>query len=455
MPKKHCVVIGAGLAGLAAAYRLIQSGWTVEVLEAHIKRVGGRVFTMKYRRKGREPLFFELGGEWIGDDHDRMMALCKEFRLPLMPHQFAFRFWLKGRLSELFKPGASPFSEASQDAFALFSERVKTNGDCQNEKLDRIDWWTLLKKIGFSEEELDRRDLMDSTDFGESIRHTGAFVGASEYVFSDASDEMDWKIVGGNDRLPKALQRAVNKASRTKGKPAVHMDSKVKRIQQSNAGVVITTHDGTSYSADACICAIPAHALHRIHWDPPLPDDQRQAAEQLQYARIMKTAVHFPKRFWEEPIADTKGGFSLFTNRASDYVFESSFGQEGPDGILCSYAIGDKAEDLADETNEDMAKWIGDDVREALQGLETLVDPRALKNKKSSRGKYIKHMPWQQEPGIGGAYAFYRPGQWFEVRPALLRPHRRVFFAGEHLSDDWQGFMEGAVETGEAAAEDL
>jgi monoamine oxidase len=54
-----------------------------------------------------------------------------------------------------------------------------------------------------------------------------------------------------------------------------------------------------------------------------------------------------------------------------------------------------------------------------------------------------------------GRYAVYRPGQWFTVRPQLHRPHGRVLFAGEHLSEAWQGFMEGAVETGEAAAKQL
>src|SRR5258708_40143314 len=67
----------------------------------------------------------------------------------------------------------------------------------------------------------------------------------------------------------------------------------------------------------------------------------------------------------------------------------------------------------------------------------------------------IKRQPWQREAWIGGAYAFYRPGQWFYVRPLLERPYGRVFFAGEHLSKDWQGFMQGAVETGEEVAKHL
>jgi monoamine oxidase len=441
--KRHCVVIGAGLAGLAAAYRLIQNGWTVDVLEAHADRIGGRVFTGRYKPKGQRKLIYELGGEWIGNDHDRMIDLCDHFHLKLMPHRYSFNFWVRGKLSDKYAPGASPFSETSQDAFAGLSEQVKNNDDCENKDLDRIDWRTKLKKIGFSEEELDRRDLMDSTDFGESIRHTGAFVAASEYVFSNRFDEMDMKIVGGNDRLPRALEKAINAAARSKKQPAVCLNSRVKQIDQSQGGVVVTTHDGKTFPADACICAIPAHGLRKIHWDPPLPDDQGKAAEELQYARIMKTAVFFREKFWVEKNADGKSGFSLFTNRASDFVFESTFGQDSSGGILCSYAIGDKADDLANETHPDLARWIGGDVQ------------KALNVKRKVHGEYIDHKAWQTEESIGGAYAFYRPGQWFNVRPALQRSHERVAFAGEHLSEDWQGFMEGAVETGEAAADSL
>ena len=61
---------------------------------------------------------------------------------------------------------------------------------------------------------------------------------------------------------------------------------------------------------------------------------------------------------------------------------------------------------------------------------------------------------WQRDPYTDGAYALYKPGQWFGIRPILQRPHGKVLFAGEHIAD-WQGFMEGAIETGEAAAEAL
>jgi monoamine oxidase len=435
MAGKHCVVIGAGLAGLAAAYRAVQNGWTVDVLEADKDRLGGRVFTKNVQSEDGRTLFYELGGEWVGSNHTRLKELCEHFELPLQDHRFSFAFLERGGMSRQFEPGTSPFSATAQEAFGKFSERLKAANDCEKKSLDGIDWWTKLKHIGFSQHDLDLRDQMDSTDFGESIRHTSAFVGASEYVFGNRFDEMDKKIVGGNDKLPLAFAKSINK-----DKKRVHLDSTVTQIEQSNGSVTVTTHAGQKFTGDACICAIPASCLHKIHWHPALPEEQRAAADELQYARIMKTAIYFKERFWLRDNA--RSGFSMFSNRASDFCFESTFGQEGTGGVICSYAIGDKADDLADEKESDLARWISEDMSTAI-------------GRASFAGSFLHRKPWQRDECIGGAYAFYRPGQWFRVRPALARPHGRVAFAGEHLSEPWQGFMEGAVETGEAAADGL
>lgn len=343
--------------------------------------------------------------------------------------------------------------------------------DCEKQNLDQISWWSKLQELGFDEDDLDHRDLMDSTDFGESIRFTSAFVGGAEYYLGNSTDEMDMKIRDGNARLPEALAKAIERREDCH----IYVQKRVKRIDQENGKVKITTEDmkesprtpkdvvrpdvkflaakpraragargrrtisKNEFSADACICAIPASQLKTITWKPRLPKDQGDAAAELQYARIMKTAILFPERFWRP---QKRYGFSLFTNRASDFVFESSFGQRGPEAILCSYAIGDKADDLSDENPGDMATWIGDDVCDAV-------------NVARKPAEYLHHKSWQRDECIEGAYAFYKPGQWFTVRPILCRPYKLVAFAGEHLSDAWQGFMEGAVETGEAAADSL
>ena len=108
---------------------------------------------------------------------------------------------------------------------------------------------------------------------------------------------------------------------------------------------------------------------------------------------------------------------------------------------FCALSVGDKADvvGIADEGGSPGA---------ALRDLNT-VSPDAAAALVDTFDQ-----PWQDDPWVHGAYAMYRPGQWFRVRPLLESPHGKVLFAGEHLGD-WQGFMEGAVSTGEIAAHHL
>ena len=108
---------------------------------------------------------------------------------------------------------------------------------------------------------------------------------------------------------------------------------------------------------------------------------------------------------------------------------------------MTSYAIGEKADVLASQSDMRRMRIITEDIADFDADAPKL-----------ARG--ISSYAWQRDPYTDGAYALYRPGQWFGIRPILQRPHGKVLFAGEHLAD-WQGFMEGAIETGEAAAASL
>lgn len=124
MKQKECVVIGAGLAGLAAAYRLSQKNWSVTVLEA-ADRIGGRVMT--YHFAGAPGLNCELGGEWIGSDHKEMRRLCKQLRLPLQKHQYANSFWNETARARLIAPGAWCMSPKSDTIWKNFQKQFKTS----------------------------------------------------------------------------------------------------------------------------------------------------------------------------------------------------------------------------------------------------------------------------------------------------------------------------------------
>jgi len=416
-----CIVIGAGLSGLAAANVLKQARWDVTVLEAR-ERIGGRVLSFGF--KENPDLICELGGEWVGDSHERMKALCHDFGITLKDHRFEASLMRDGVVK---RPGQWDFSPQARAAFEKFRKTYHTYGTRERLRLDQYDWWTWLEEIGFTEDDLLLRDLQDSTDFGETIRMVSAYAAAAEYFESSPANEMDYKMEGGNSRLVNALSASI-------GNDSIHTGMPVASIRQ-RAGRITVTAGGRSFVADACICTVPARTLDKIKFDPPLPAAQSAAADKLQYARIIKNCVLFRERFWGAE------DFSLVSDVTSHYYFHSTKTQPGKQGILCSYAIGEKADVLAAQNAQRRSEIITRD----LLPLNEQTPALALN---------IQSVAWQRDVYTQGAYAFYRPGQWFTLRPILQQPHGKVLFAGEHLAD-WQGFMEGAVVTGEAAASAL
>ncbi|PYS87279.1 MAG: FAD-dependent oxidoreductase [Acidobacteria bacterium] len=435
--QRSAVVIGAGFAGLAAAYKLKNAGWKVTVLEAR-NRIGGRVLSVRmsaaglalpYGQASADSLVCELGAEWVGESHERIKALCHDFGIPLQRHQFDDYLLRDGRV---YRPGEWGFSSQAKAAFEKLIKGYDKLTPFQQRKLDRYDWWTYLEKIGFNEDDLRLRDLMDSTDFGESIRHVSAFGALAEYAESSPHNEMDYKMTGGNSRLAEEFAKRIGQENILLNMGAMSVDQRpghMKVTALSKVGI------GTTITADAVICTVPINSLLKIKFDPPLPPGQRDAAEQLTYARICKNSVLYDERFWKAE------NFSMVSDETSHYYFHSTQNQPGRRGILTSYAIGEKADVLASQSDTRRMRVITNDLVDFDKDAPKL-----------ARG--IASYAWQRDPYADGAYALYKPGQWFGIRPILQRPHGKVLFAGEHLAD-WQGFMEGAIETGEAAASAL
>lgn len=421
------IIIGAGLSGLAAAYALKQAHWDVTVLEAR-NRIGGRVLSYSFKDSD---LVCELGAEWVGESHERMKALCQDFGIKLKDHRLQTSLMRNGVVS---RPNQWNFSPQATTAFEKFKKEFEQmkRGDKQRlaryeRRLDNQDWWTTLEEIGFTEDDLLLRDLQDSTDFGESIRHVSSYAAAAEYFESSPANEMDYKMIGGNSRL-------INEFASRIGRNSIREGTLVEEIQQRAGRVIVKTKKGT-FNADACICTVPSRVLDKIRFDPPLPAAQAEAADQLQYSRIIKNSVLFDRRFWGAE------DFSMVSDVTSHYYFHSTKDQPGRQGILCSYAIGEKADVLAAQDNDRRLSIITRDLIPFNRDAPELA-------------RDIQSYAWQRDQFTGGGYAIYRPGQWFTVRPVLQRPHGKVLFAGEHLAD-WQGFMEGAVVTGEEAAKTL
>ncbi len=174
---ERVLILGAGLAGLAAAYYLTKKDVPVTILEAR-NRPGGRVFTQQVDPESK--LHAELGAEWVGVSHNRMIELCRELGLPLLNHQFDTHLLLDGTH---YPAGKWNFDAGWEGTYRKLLADFKGLSEKQGRTYDRLDWWRYLNNHGIPERDLEIKELLDSTDFGESIRNVSAFSSLSEYAF--------------------------------------------------------------------------------------------------------------------------------------------------------------------------------------------------------------------------------------------------------------------------------
>ncbi|MCX7877707.1 MAG: FAD-dependent oxidoreductase [Ignavibacteria bacterium] len=418
--KPKVIIIGAGLAGLAAAHRLRKKGCEVTVLEAR-SRIGGRVFSYNIT----DDLVIELGAEWVGASHERVINLCEEFGLILDNNQFETHLIFAG---QYFPKKNWDYSAEWNKKFRKILEDYSQFTIEDKKKLDKLDWWRFLVNNGIDERDLQIRELLDSTDFGETIRFVSAYAALAEYAESSEKNEMDFKIRGGNQKLAEKLAQAI-------GYDNIKLKHKVVSVNQSADSVSVSCSGGEVFKGDYLICTAPTYALTKIKWEPSLPEDKIHALNELQYARISKHAVLFSERFWEHE------DFDMVTDIYGHYFYHATKNQISKQGVLISYTTGDKADVISRQNDGFKTDMICQSLKPAFGDIS---------------GKILRHVNyyWGTDEYSKGAYALYGRGQWFTVMPVLKKRFMNTFFAGEHLAD-WQGFMEGAIVSGEEAADEI
>jgi monoamine oxidase len=419
--KTKVIIIGGGFAGLAAAHALRKKNVDVTVLESRT-RLGGLVFS--HVIDPAQNLTVELGAEWVGNSHTRMRELCDEFKLELLNNQFDTHLIYKNQYA---KSTDWDFSDDWKSKFKVLLKQYQTMSEQDKLHLDQMDWWRYLVNNGCEGKDLILRELLDSTDFGESIRHVSAFIALATFAESSEKNEMDLKIKNGNGQLAKKLAEHI-------GQENILTGHKVTRIEQKG-NVIVHCENGKTFEADKLICAIPTFAIKNIQWEPGLPDEKTRALNELQYARINKNALLFEKRFWEAE------NFDMITDQVPHYFYHATKNQPSTKGVLISYTIGEKAELVSNQNDA----WRKEMIHQTLNPF--FGDVRGMLE---SQTNYY----WGTDNISQGAYAMYGINQWHLTRPALQKPFLHTHFAGEHLAD-WQGFMEGALVSGETAAQEV
>lgn len=424
LSKPKVIILGAGLAGLAAGKMLIKNGFDVTILEAR-NRIGGRVFSHSLANKdGTDNFIIELGAEWIGQSHERVLSLCKELNIELINNRFDDRLIYDNKY---FKPDEWDFSPEWKEKYDKILKGYITMTEDDKIKLDMMDWWRFLMNNDISQRDLDITEYADSTDFGESIRFVSAYAALAEYAESSETNEMDFKAKGGNNLITQAMADKI-------GLENIKLSNKVDVIEY-NSNIKVHCTNGNYFECDKLICTLPTFSMSKISWNPGLPQEKINAINELQYCRINKSATLFKERFWKDE------AFSIITDTFSHYFYNAAKFQSDSKGILISYSIGDKADIFSHLSKSERENTVTDSLEAAFGNVKNLIETNI-------------NYYWGNDEFTKGAYALYGKGQWFTVMPVLKEKMKNIFFAGEHIAE-WQGFMEGAVNTGEEAAKEI
>jgi monoamine oxidase len=447
-------VIGAGLAGLNAAYTLKKLGHRAEVYEAS-KRMGGRIYTANdVMAPG---LFAELGGEWLNEDHDEAISLVKEFGLELSDLRAPSE---RDLLSSYYFEGTiytdAQLIEALQPVVALMEDDIDAIDTLWNAESDD-DWKKAISLISpldeiSAEEYLDRigatgwaRTFLEVTsasnggldnDQQSALNIIGSVSLDSPespvYFFEEGSER--YKIVGGCQGIIRGL------AERVEGQ--VKLAHRLEAVKSSGEGFTLTFEDpngsALDVEADFVIMTVPFTMLRNVEMQMEMPAMKRKAIDEMGYGIHTKLLAGVDKRVWRE-----KGYGGANTDEPFQAVYDNSqmAGYVGDAGGLTYYLGGQASIDVRAGTAEEQVERFMPVVEKLFPGVS------AVLNGKTHR------FDWGTYPYSLGGYPCYKPGQWTTIyNPG--EPVGNMLFAGDHCSWD-QGYINGAIESGMRAAKEL
>ncbi len=442
------IVVGAGLAGLAAAHRLEAAGLDVLVLEAQ-RRVGGRIHSMQHLGSNAE-----AGGTYIGAGYERVIGTAERCGVKLIDVTPLLEFFreqdlaLRGeiiRQRDWPEHPANPFPAGDKGhlpwtyhrVLAMRHNPLPTPGQWRDAQfaaadVSAHDW---LRGLGLEERAIEIAYGMNAS-FGADARDVSALLLFFRAAFSREQrahareGSVGFTAERGVQRIPEAMAAGLARE--------VALGKAVTAIENGAEAAVVRTADGARFAASRVVCALPFGVLRGIAIDPPLEGPQAEAVRALPAQPITQVYLRPKAAFWEED------GFSpsLFTDTTAGMLAAVRGGSDANEiTTLTAWIMGPAAARL-------------DALGEAASGREVIAAIERLRPAAKGRLEFIGAKSWGADPYAAGAWAYFRPGEITRYAAVMGRPRGRVHFCGEHLAHSARG-MEGAMESGEQAADEI
>lgn len=429
-------IVGAGLAGLAAADALVEAGKSVVVLEAR-DRVGGRLLAGTLG--GRVEV--DLGGQWIGAGHDRLAALARELGIATFPTFDEGKHVLAaGGVHRAYTgtiPRVSPLvlldlhlarrridrlartvsTEAPWDAPGAAELDVQTFATWMRRHLRTAMARRLLTLTG--------RTVWGTEPAEMSALHVLFYVagagGIDRLIDTEGGAQQD-RFEGTAHGVAAALARRLG--------DVVRLGEPVSAIEQTSEAVVVTA-SRARVRAKNVIVAIPPALTAKIAFAPELPGLRRQLTQRLPLGALTKVQLLYDRPFWREA---GLSGAAVTDQGPVSLTFDSS-PSDGSAGVLTGFVGGDDARAFARLAAPERRAAV-------LAGL------RGLFGDDAAQPADYAEQAWAEEPWSGGGpTSNFGPGGWTGYGPLLREPVGRVHWAGTETATAWSGYMEGALQS--------
>ncbi|MFN7962295.1 MAG: NAD(P)/FAD-dependent oxidoreductase [Thermoanaerobaculia bacterium] len=440
-------VFGAGIAGLTAAYRLSQRGVPVRVYEAQ-ERVGGRMYSLRGAFPDNHVI--ELGGELIDTGHTHIRELVRHLGLTLEDYHnddpklaqdvwfFEGKVYSDAEVVAAFRPVAARIQEALGTLKGDWVSYAEPNG---GEALDRQSLAEWLNSVPMERWFHKLLDVAYTGEYGLEIDHQSALnllllISAEPEPFEIFGDSDErFHIHGGNDQVPTRLaERLGSKIERGARLEAVSRGADGRYSCSVRRGEASST-----VSAEHVILALPFTLLRDVKLDVELPAVKKKAITELGYGTNAKLMVSFSQRLWRT-VGKSNG--STVTDLPFQATWETTRLVPGESGILVNFTGGRQGIAVGKGTPASQAEAFAHQLDRVYPGISKLRQNEVL-------------FHWPSHPFTRGSYSCYKPGQYTGFGGEEATAVDGLHFAGEHTSQDAQGYLEGGCESGDRAAHEI